>query len=51
MLIGSLAWIAGYYYSILRGDKRPVSIDFIRFIRSQQVERMTGYLRLRKVPL
>lgn len=51
VLIGSLIWCTGFFYSMLRGDKRPVSGDFVRFTRSQQVKRMTRILRLNKAPL
>lgn len=51
VLIGSLAWCAGFFYSLLRRDKRPVENDFVKFTRLQQMKRMTGTLKLKRVLL
>lgn len=35
--IGSLLWICGFFWSCIKRDKRPVSPDFIKFLRREQM--------------
>ncbi|MGE5410140.1 MAG: hypothetical protein ACM3MI_04200, partial [Clostridiales bacterium] len=39
-VIGSLFRFIGFWYTMLRHVERPVSKDFIRFIRKEQIERI-----------
>jgi glycosyltransferase involved in cell wall biosynthesis len=39
-LIGSFCWMCGYYWAALLRYKRPVSDDFIKYLRSEQITRL-----------
>lgn len=42
--VGSLLWISGYFWSVLRGEKRPVSADFVKYLRNEQMHRLWSRL-------
>ena len=44
LVIGGLAVGCGYTWSIVRRLKRPVSSDFVRFTRREQMQRLTRFL-------
>ena len=48
--LGSLVELAGFYWAGARRFQRPVSDKFINYLRSEQMTRMTAYLRSRKDP-
>jgi glycosyltransferase involved in cell wall biosynthesis len=41
VVIGSALWLSGFAWSYLTGEPRPVSREFIAFLRSQQRARLT----------
>jgi poly-beta-1,6-N-acetyl-D-glucosamine synthase len=43
-LIGGLALVLGYFWSMIKHVKRPVSDDLIAFIRREQILRLSRYL-------
>ncbi|RJQ58215.1 MAG: glycosyltransferase family 2 protein [Desulfobacteraceae bacterium] len=43
-VFGSMAWICGYYWAFLKRFKRPVSNDFVRYLRSEQLRRIRSAL-------
>jgi len=44
ILLGSLLWISGYVYAALCSYERPVSDDFVKYLRSEQLKRMWSFL-------
>jgi len=45
-LVGSLLCISGYFWSVLRGEERPVSEDFVRYLRNEQINKLWSRVRL-----
>jgi glycosyltransferase involved in cell wall biosynthesis len=50
-VMGGLALAAGYFWSMLRRVKRPVSLEFVRFTRREQMQRLTAlFMRRTRKP-
>jgi glycosyltransferase involved in cell wall biosynthesis len=47
---GGLALAAGYFWSMLRRVKRPVSREFVRFTRREQMQRLKALFMRRRNP-
>lgn len=45
-VFGSMIWIYGYYWAFFQRYRRPVSNDFVRFLRSEQLERIRSALNI-----
>jgi cellulose synthase/poly-beta-1,6-N-acetylglucosamine synthase-like glycosyltransferase len=43
-LVGGLALASGYFWSLIRNVKRPVSGDLVAFIRREQIQRLGRFL-------
>jgi glycosyltransferase involved in cell wall biosynthesis len=50
-LIGSLTLLAGYFWSVLRGAKRPVSSELVAFHRREQMQRLKKFLNRNRAPI
>jgi len=46
-LIGGLCLLAGYVSASLRGVKRPISDELVRFNQAEQMARLKGFFRKR----
>ncbi|HEX2868556.1 MAG TPA: glycosyltransferase family 2 protein [Ignavibacteriales bacterium] len=40
-IIGSVCRFAGFWWTTMKQEERPVSTDFVRYIRKEQIERLT----------
>jgi lipid II:glycine glycyltransferase (peptidoglycan interpeptide bridge formation enzyme)/glycosyltransferase involved in cell wall biosynthesis len=45
LLVGGLVRLSGFTWSWVRGDKRPVSKDFVTFLRGEQKQKLRSPLR------
>lgn len=45
MIVGTAVWLAGYCLAVLRGRKRSVPDDLMRYMRSEQMERLKRAFR------
>jgi glycosyltransferase involved in cell wall biosynthesis len=43
-VIGGLSLLAGYISALVRGDERPISTEFVRFRRREQMQRLRKFL-------
>lgn len=43
-VIGSIFRFAGFWWTTLKQEERPVNIDFVRYVRKEQMERITNIL-------
>ena len=50
-LAGSLTLLAGYFWSVLSGAKRPVSPELVAFHRHEQMQRLKKVLSRNRVPM
>ena len=47
-LLGSAVRAFGYYWGALKKDEMPVSADFIKFHKHEQINRLKSLLKIRR---
>ena len=45
-VLGSMLRAAGYYWAWLKKEERPVSVEFLRYVRDEQIQRMKSLFRI-----